>query len=171
METYNMLCGARRGACSTSSAYSSQFDLCLAHPRQRACTVHCGRTEHMTREEHSHSPVAGKPLALWWMPYSAPPGHDWDGIQELNNPLPRWWLWSFYATIVWAIGFWIFYQSPLINTLHLALSTGVLAGRFEELQICVSNNGYDEPSGPRHRRQTDPDLLSFARGLARLRQR
>ena len=31
-------------------------------------------------------------------------GHEWDGIEELNTPLPRWWLWTFYATIVWAIG-------------------------------------------------------------------
>jgi cytochrome c oxidase cbb3-type subunit 3 len=30
-------------------------------------------------------------------------GHEWDGIEELNTPMPRWWLWIFYATIVWAI--------------------------------------------------------------------
>ena len=34
-------------------------------------------------------------------------GHEWDGIQELDTPLPRWWLWVFYATIVWAIGYWV----------------------------------------------------------------
>jgi cytochrome c oxidase cbb3-type subunit III len=34
-------------------------------------------------------------------------GHSWDGIKELNNPLPRWWLWIFYITIVWAIGYMI----------------------------------------------------------------
>ena len=32
-------------------------------------------------------------------------GHEWDGIKELNNPLPRWWLWVFLITIVWAIGY------------------------------------------------------------------
>ena len=32
-------------------------------------------------------------------------GHVWDGIKEFNNPLPRWWLWTFYATIVWGIGY------------------------------------------------------------------
>jgi cytochrome c oxidase cbb3-type subunit 3 len=30
-------------------------------------------------------------------------GHSWDGIEEFNNPLPRWWVWIFYACIVWAI--------------------------------------------------------------------
>lgn len=35
-------------------------------------------------------------------------GHEWDGIKELNNPLPRWWLWIFYASIVWSIIYMIF---------------------------------------------------------------
>lgn len=43
-------------------------------------------------------------------------GHEWDGIQELDNPMPRWWLWTFYATIVFAIGYCIAYPAiPLIE--------------------------------------------------------
>lgn len=43
-------------------------------------------------------------------------GHEWDGIRELNNPLPRWWLWTFYACILWAIGYAIAYPSiPLLT--------------------------------------------------------
>ncbi len=38
-------------------------------------------------------------------------GHEWDGIKELNNPLPRWWLWTLYATIIWAIGYMIVYPA------------------------------------------------------------
>ena len=38
-------------------------------------------------------------------------GHEWDGIKELNKPLPRWWVWTFYATILWAIGYWIAYPA------------------------------------------------------------
>jgi cytochrome c oxidase cbb3-type subunit 3 len=34
-------------------------------------------------------------------------GHEWDGIKELNNPLPKWWIYVLYATIIWAIGYWI----------------------------------------------------------------
>jgi cytochrome c oxidase cbb3-type subunit 3 len=50
-------------------------------------------------------------------------GHEWDGIQELNTPLPRWWLWTFYATIVWAIGYTIAYPAwPMIHS----ATTGVL---------------------------------------------
>ena len=30
-------------------------------------------------------------------------GHEWDGIEELDTPLPRWWLLTFYASIVFAI--------------------------------------------------------------------
>ena len=32
-------------------------------------------------------------------------GHEWDGIKELNTPMPRWWLWMFYGSIIWAIGY------------------------------------------------------------------
>lgn len=43
-------------------------------------------------------------------------GHEWDGIEELNTPLPRWWLWTFYATIVFAIGYVVAYPAiPLLD--------------------------------------------------------
>ncbi len=43
-------------------------------------------------------------------------GHEWDGIKELNTPLPRWWLWTFYATIVWGAIYTIAYPAwPLID--------------------------------------------------------
>ncbi|WP_020593290.1 cytochrome-c oxidase, cbb3-type subunit III [Kiloniella laminariae] len=34
-------------------------------------------------------------------------GHKWDDIEELNNPLPRWWLWVFYASVLWSVVYWI----------------------------------------------------------------
>ncbi|QDY71222.1 cytochrome-c oxidase, cbb3-type subunit III [Qingshengfaniella alkalisoli] len=43
-------------------------------------------------------------------------GHSWDGIQEYDNPMPRWWLWTFYATIVWGIGYTIAFPAwPMIR--------------------------------------------------------
>ena len=44
-------------------------------------------------------------------------GHEWDGIRELNTPLPKWWLNIFYACIVWALGYWVVYPAiPLATT-------------------------------------------------------
>ena len=44
-------------------------------------------------------------------------GHEWDGIKELNTPLPRWWLWTFYICVIWAIGYSIAYPAwPLISS-------------------------------------------------------
>ncbi len=43
-------------------------------------------------------------------------GHEWDGIKELNNPLPRWWLWCFYLTIIWGVGYTIAYPAwPMLS--------------------------------------------------------
>jgi cytochrome c oxidase cbb3-type subunit III len=50
-------------------------------------------------------------------------GHEWDGIKELNTPLPRWWLWTFYGTIVFALGYTIAYPAwPMISS----ATTGLL---------------------------------------------
>ena len=43
-------------------------------------------------------------------------GHEWDGIEELDTPMPRWWLWTLYATIVWGIVYVILYPAwPMID--------------------------------------------------------
>jgi len=50
-------------------------------------------------------------------------GHEWDGIKELNSPLPRWWLWTFYATIIWGVAYTIVYPSwPTLNDYFRGLS-------------------------------------------------
>jgi cytochrome c oxidase cbb3-type subunit 3 len=38
-------------------------------------------------------------------------GHEWDGIKELNTPLPKWWVYVFIATIVWSFGYWVVYPA------------------------------------------------------------
>lgn len=43
-------------------------------------------------------------------------GHEWDGIREYDNPMPRWWLWVFYLTILWGLWYTIAYPAwPLIS--------------------------------------------------------
>jgi cytochrome c oxidase cbb3-type subunit 3 len=44
-------------------------------------------------------------------------GHSWDGIEEFDNPMPRWWLWTFYLTIIWGIGYTLAYPAwPLVSS-------------------------------------------------------
>ena len=44
-------------------------------------------------------------------------GHEWDGIRELNNPMPRWWVLTFYVTILWAIGYVVVYPAiPMVTS-------------------------------------------------------
>jgi cytochrome c oxidase cbb3-type subunit 3 len=53
-------------------------------------------------------------------------GHAWDGdLQEYNNPLPRWWLWSFYGTIVFC-GSLLVRLSILAGRGHLAQGFGTV---------------------------------------------
>ncbi len=44
-------------------------------------------------------------------------GHEWDGIEELDTPMPRWWVICYYLCIIWAIGYVILYPAwPLLNS-------------------------------------------------------
>ena len=38
-------------------------------------------------------------------------GHEWDGLKELNNPLPRWWVWVFLITVIWSLWYFVVYPS------------------------------------------------------------
>ena len=74
-------------------------------------------------------------------------GHSWDGIEEFNNPLPRWWVWVFYATIVWGIGYTIAYPAwPLVNSATAGLlgysTRGEVAAEIAEFE--AKNAGINE---------------------------
>ncbi|TNC64501.1 cytochrome-c oxidase, cbb3-type subunit III [Rubellimicrobium roseum] len=100
-------------------------------------------------------------------PTVATTGHEWDGIEELNNPLPRWWLWVFYATIVWGVGYTIAYPAwPLVSGATAGLlgySTrgdvaadiaGVEAGRAGMMEKLAGADLTQLPA--------DPELHAFA---------
>jgi len=57
-------------------------------------------------------------------------GHEWDGIKELNTPLPKWWLYIFYATIVIALIYCILLPLPLVYS-----HTGGLLGYSQRLSL------------------------------------
>jgi cytochrome c oxidase cbb3-type subunit 3 len=61
--------------------------------------------------------------------------HEWDGIQELDVPLPRWWLWTFYATIIFSIGYVVAYPSiPLIDRATAGVLRWTSTGALESEQ-------------------------------------
>jgi len=93
--------------------------------------------------------------------------HEWDGIQEMDNPLPRWWLYVFYATIAVSLLYYVLYPAiPFFNS-H---TTGVL-GYTARQQLDVdmakaaqAQAGYIEKIAamtPAEIRN-DPELLNFA---------
>ncbi len=70
-------------------------------------------------------------------------GHEWDGLKELNNPLPKWWLNVFYLTVVWAAVYWVLYPSwPLISS----YTTGVLGANQRMEAIAAYDQGIAERS-------------------------
>ncbi len=66
-------------------------------------------------------------------------GHEWDGIKELNTPLPKWWVYVFYATVIWSVGYWVVYPAwPSLSGYTEGMfgysSRQVLADDMAELQ-------------------------------------
>ena len=99
-------------------------------------------------------------------------GHQWDDeegypLQELNNPLPTWWLYSFYATIIYAIIYWFLYPAWPIPG---GFTKGTLGwSQYEQLQIEMTEakaarKVYDEQLTATSLQQiaADPQLLAFA---------
>lgn len=59
-------------------------------------------------------------------------GHEWDGIEELDTPLPRWWLMTFAACVVFAIGYVVVYPAiPSGNPSMRGLTGWSSRGEFE----------------------------------------
>lgn len=66
-------------------------------------------------------------------------GHEWDGIEELNNPLPRWWVIVFWITVVFSAGYIVVYPAiPLANTATQGIwgwtSRGQLATEMQDAE-------------------------------------
>lgn len=95
-------------------------------------------------------------------------GHEWDGIKELNTPLPRWWVVAFYATIIWAIGYWIVYPAwPLLSSyttgvLHYSSRAGV-AVELANLEKIRGQKMVVLGSASLVEIEKDPALLALAR--------
>ncbi len=94
-------------------------------------------------------------------------GHEWDGIKELDTPLPRWWLWTWYATIAWALIYWVLMPAwPGIS----GYTRGVLgrsdraevSAALAELQATRGEGLVKLKTATLEQIETDPALQSYA---------
>ncbi|WP_340589156.1 cytochrome-c oxidase, cbb3-type subunit III [Erythrobacter alti] len=94
-------------------------------------------------------------------------GHEWDGIEELDTPMPRWWLWTFYATIVWSIGYVIAYPAwPMIDKATEGVlgwtSRGQLAEEMSAAELARADVRQQIANTPLERLPEDSTLLAKA---------
>ncbi|MGB3315812.1 MAG: cytochrome-c oxidase, cbb3-type subunit III [Albidovulum sp.] len=93
-------------------------------------------------------------------------GHEWDGIREWDNPMPRWWLWTFYATIIWGIGYTIAYPAwPLVTS-----ATQGLIGQNNRIAVAEDIRRFEDANAPVEAKlvaadltevSSDPELVNY----------
>ncbi|MEJ0042186.1 MAG: cbb3-type cytochrome c oxidase N-terminal domain-containing protein [Rhizomicrobium sp.] len=94
-------------------------------------------------------------------------GHEWDGIKELNTPLPRWWLCLFFVCIAWAVVYWIFMPAwpGIYGYTHGVLNRSqrdVVTGEVAALKAARLAKDRELANASLAQIQANPDLLQFA---------
>lgn len=99
-------------------------------------------------------------------------GHEWDGIAELNTPLPRWWVLTFWVTFIWAIGYIIVYPAiPLMSSYTKGIwnysERAVVVEDVAKLQSMRAESAKKLIGASLEDIKNDPALLNFARAMAK----
>lgn len=94
-------------------------------------------------------------------------GHEWDGIRELNKPLPTWWLYVFYATVVWAVGYWLLMPAwPLVASYTKGMlgysQREIVAAQLEVAKALKAEYRDKIAQSDLATINEDPELLRFA---------
>ena len=97
-------------------------------------------------------------------------GHEWDGIRELDNPLPRWWLWIMWATVAFAVVYWVLMPAwPGLHgytrgLMHNSARANV-ARQMAELKALRGAQAVKLKNASLEQIEQDPDLQSYALAL------
>jgi cytochrome c oxidase cbb3-type subunit 3 len=99
-------------------------------------------------------------------------GHEWDGIKELNTPLPKWWLYLLYACCIWAFGYWVVYPAiPLPSGFTHGTfgwsSRGAVAQDLADLQVQRGAVLGQLDKATLQQIDADPKLAEIARAYGR----
>lgn len=96
-------------------------------------------------------------------------GHEWDGIKELNTPMPKWWLNIIYVSIVWGLIYTLFMPSwpglpgmGYFKGLRQHSERANVAQAIEKLQIARAAHATSLMTISLAEVEADPDLLQFA---------
>ena len=85
-------------------------------------------------------------------------GHVWDGIEEYDNPLPRWWLWTFYACILYALIYAVLYPAwPMLTR-----ATPGLLGYSTRANVATEIQRFADANAPIRARLEAADLTAIA---------
>jgi cytochrome c oxidase cbb3-type subunit 3 len=102
-------------------------------------------------------------------------GHEWDGLRELNTPLPKWWLYTWLVTIVWGVIWCFLYPSvplPFTGTYwHGVLGASTRATVERDVRaVAAQRSGVMDrvASQPYDRIRADPELLEAAMTAGRI---
>jgi len=103
---------------------------------------------------------------------TATTGHSWDGIKELDTPMPRWWVITFYLTIFWAIGYFIVYPAwpTLSGYTHGVFNYSTraqLQTDLADLRAVRGEKAAQLATASLIQIESDPSLLAFARALGK----
>lgn len=103
---------------------------------------------------------------------TATTGHSWDGIKELDTPMPRWWVITFYMTIFWAVGYFIVYPAwpTLSGYTHGVFNYSTraqLQTDLADLRAVRGEKAAQLATASLSQIESDPSLLAFARALGR----